>query len=545
MADQRPATVPDPRQVQASEVSPSERRRRAHEILSNQRSQLDRFEHELSERLRHLAEELTRDLASNQGQQFSAGQQAAEDAAIAPLRQQLAAREAELAAGRAELDEARTRTARLEQDAHIHEALLAEAHAAQEQRRVALADCQEQLADAQAQLQCARTRQEELRLELVNQHERLSAEREETKTQRRSIARELKAQHAARLAEFEQRKTELETLAASRHTQLEAQLAAANAEMSQCRQQLADMRKSLDDRSEELTQTLKTTNASKAETDELRASLQKTQAEAGRAADALSQAEMAGGNHHEQLVKLRNDCENLTRHLAAAESKLKEFSETERSSGKQEDLQRRFEMAVEELREMKTAHAQLEAKLAKTRGDSSGSGRDGNTGMDWAAQKQRLLALLEADDDDDDEAVAERNSVEGTIRITDQIVAQKDREIAELNHLLEEQSKSLGPVVANAAAMADVLGRDELIRQEREKLRQVQAEWREKIGKAEIDISMERAKIARDRADLEEKMRCYQREQASHAIEDPQADSQGKPVRGRWLARLGLKELGE
>ena len=431
----------------------------------------------------------------------------------------------------------------LEQHKADLQARLAEAQAGQEQRRTALAECQGQLADAHAQLAAAQRRHEE-------QRERVSAGQEETKAQRRRIAHEFKAQHAAHLAEIEQRKAELLALSAKRHTQLEDQLAAVNSELCQARQQMAEMRRSLDERSEALTCARQISDALKAETVALRESLQESQAEAGRAADAVHNAELAGGNHdeelaeqHAELAKLRNECERLGAQLADAEDKLKEASKSQRSTVKNEDLQRRFEMAVEELREMKTANAQLESKLAKSR--DGGSASVSSNGMDWAAQKQRLLASLEADDDDDEEAVVQRQTIEGTIRITDQIVAQKDLEIAELKRRLEEQSQSPALSAASRDAAAEALDHDELIRQEREKLQQVQAEWRERIGKAEIDISMERAKIARDRAELEEKMRCHQREQATRTPEDPQGNNQGKPVRGRWLARLGLKELGD
>jgi hypothetical protein len=161
--------------------------------------------------------------------------------------------------------------------------------------------------------------------------------------------------------------------------------------------------------------------------------------------------------------------------------------------------------------------------------------------MDWESQKKRWLASLEEDDRDDEEAVAERQTIEGTIQITDQIVGQKDREIAELKRQLEEQS---GGTSGGTAAMSELLDTDELIREEREKLRLVQDEWREKIGKAEIDISVERAKIARERMELEEKLRVYQNEQATRPSDGTPAAPE-KPARGRWLSRLGLKDLND
>ena len=144
-------------------------------------------------------------------------------------------------------------------------------------------------------------------------------------------------------------------------------------------------------------------------------------------------------------------------------------------------------MAVEDVRELKRTNAELEAKL-KSRGGAVAPVVSGG-GMDWEAQKQRMLASLEEDDRDDDEAIAERQSIESTIQITDRIVAQKDREIESLKQQLEELS---GGKAATATAVADLLDHDEIIRQERENLLAAQAEWREKIGKAEIDISMER-----------------------------------------------------
>jgi len=269
------------------------------------------------------------------------------------------------------------------------------------------------------------------------------------------------------------------------------------------------------------------------EASELREAHSHAQAESGR-----------GGDDQEELTTLRNERDSLAQKLAEAEARLREKADANAGdSGSKTDQQRRFEMAVEDLREMKRANAELEAKLAKLRSAGSPTISSGS-GMDWESQKRQLLASLEADDRDDEDAIAEHNTIEGTIQITDQIVAQKDKEIGELKRLLEEQSNSLGPMAVGAAAVVDLLDHDELIRQERDKLMQVQAEWREKIGRAEIDISVERAKIARDRAELEDKIRQYQMDQVTRAQNDEPSDPT-RPVRGRWLARLGLKDLDE
>ena len=64
----------------------------------------------------------------------------------------------------------------------------------------------------------------------------------------------------------------------------------------------------------------------------------------------------------------------------------------------------------------------------------------------------------------------------------------------------------------------------------------------EKLRAAEVEVSLERAKIARERAELEERLLSLQNDQAKHqAGVAPGADT-AKPARGKWLSRLGLKD---
>jgi hypothetical protein len=155
-------------------------------------------------------------------------------------------------------------------------------------------------------------------------------------------------------------------------------------------------------------------------------------------------------------------------------------------------------------------------------------------GLNWEAEKRRILAALEREDEGSgDDGI--RMEVEEVIRVTERALADKDRELAEMRQILDTQSSNLGQVAVGAAALGDLLDRDELISEEREHLKRLQQEWEEKLRQAEIDISLERAKIARQRAELEEKVRAY--EQHSQEAEPPE-----KKTRGRWLARLGLKD---
>ena len=80
-----------------------------------------------------------------------------------------------------------------------------------------------------------------------------------------------------------------------------------------------------------------------------------------------------------------------------------------------------------------------------------------------------------------------------------------------------------------------VLDGDEIIRRERENLAKLQDEWKEKLREAELEISVQRAKIAREQAELEDKLREFR------AFGSPatQSESVEKPKR-RWLAKLGI-----
>jgi chromosome segregation ATPase len=479
-----------------------ERRRRAHEVLSAQDAYLERLEQTLTEQLQHLAGEVAQSVERAQtvsGDRSESAAIAALQAQFDVLKQQFTALDAECEELRRLNEQAQLDRARSEQELRVRETLVKEAQSYGEQRRVELATLREQLADAQAQLTAARARQQALDQEIAVTREQFAAKEEDTKSQRRRIAREFKQQRAERLAEYAERKVELEALAQQRHAELEAQLAELQADLRGAERRHAD----------HLTAIENTPDA---------------------AADPTL------------VQELRDECDRLSRKLTAAEAKLNDTN----AGGNQDprtrdDLQRRFEMAVEDVREQKRTIAELENKL-KSRGASGGSVSPSGGGLNWEAQKERLLASLEADGDEDEEAAEERTSIEGTIRITDQIVAQKDREINDLKQRIDLHGA--GADASHSAAVAELLDRDEVIRQEREKLTQLQVEWRQKIGEAEIEISVQRAKLARDRAELEDKVRQYQHEQDNRSYSEDTSET-SKPTRGKWLARLGLKDLDE
>lgn len=270
--------------------------------------------------------------------------------------------------------------------------------------------------------------------------------------------------------------------------------------------------------------------------------------------DAANQQVSRQSEMAQQIEHLQSERDALTQLLTEAEHQLSADSgatgDTGTSAEQMEDLQRRYEMAMEDIRELKTKNADLDKRLAAARAAKSSSAGDSiGGGMDWESQKRRMLAQLESEyDEGNEEDKAARLEIESVIDITDAVAAEKDREIQELKQLLDEQSSNLGSVAVGAAAFGEMMDKDEVIRQERERLQLLQAEWEEKLRQAEIDLSVQRAKIARERNELDEKQRQIEQQKTDQVSIEPDGNASSKskkPQKGRWLSRLGLKENEE
>ena len=159
--------------------------------------------------------------------------------------------------------------------------------------------------------------------------------------------------------------------------------------------------------------------------------------------------------------------------------------------------------------------------------------------LSWEAEKERIMAALESEDNGSQTTVR-RTEIEEVIRVTEDALAEKDREIEEMKQVLDSQASNIGQVAVGAVALGEILDKDALIREERENLKRLQQQWEEKLRRAEIEISLERAKLARGKAELEEKLHTYEHHrQTAEAQSSPPG---AKPARGRWLARLGIKD---
>jgi chromosome segregation ATPase len=200
------------------------------------------------------------------------------------------------------------------------------------------------------------------------------------------------------------------------------------------------------------------------------------------------------------------------------------------------DLQRRFEMAVEDVRELKTKNAELEARLASKKASAHADGG----GSDWESMKQRLLASLEEATDDEEDPIPEKEriAISDTIAMTDAVVADKDREIEQLKAQMTELA-SRTPLVEIDPQQQEVdrlLDADEVIAEHRKRIAQLEREIEDKLRAAELELSVERARMARQKVELEEqRVELESRRPAAPTNSQPAAQP-----RRRWLSKLGI-----
>ena len=160
------------------------------------------------------------------------------------------------------------------------------------------------------------------------------------------------------------------------------------------------------------------------------------------------------------------------------------------------DLQRRFEMAVEDVRELKTKNAKLESQLASA-GTHPATPQHDAGGMDWESQKRRLLASLEDGANREEDAASQqaRATIEGTIEITDAVVAEKDRQLAQLTAELDAlRNNPTEPNEVRDQKVIDLIDADEIIAEHRKRSQQMERETEDKLRAAELELSVERAK---------------------------------------------------
>ncbi|MEX2091558.1 MAG: hypothetical protein WD971_02720, partial [Pirellulales bacterium] len=234
-----------------------------------------------------------------------------------------------------------------------------------------------------------------------------------------------------------------------------------------------------------------------------------------------------------ELVHLRAERDALAERITELEQK---STAPEDSDAAQEraDLQRRFELAVEDVRDLKKRNAQLEVQRAAS---PKSAVPESSAGLgSWEATKKQMLADLEGEGGDvDDDRQQERATIENTIRITDDALSHKDREIAELKSRLAE---GVSTAQDEDAAVHLLVDADEVIAKHRVRIAQLEKETQDKLRAAELELSVERARITRDTAHLTELKAEIDAQRASGETHSGPGGAQ-HPKR-RWLTKLGL-----
>ncbi|MEM9826835.1 MAG: hypothetical protein AAF958_09615 [Planctomycetota bacterium] len=197
--------------------------------------------------------------------------------------------------------------------------------------------------------------------------------------------------------------------------------------------------------------------------------------------------------------------------------------------------------------------------------------------LTWEERKQLILQQLEQDTYDADQflttlrdsgqvEVAEGASPEATlddwVRAMQHVTAQRDelhREVAQLRQTLDERASAdaqaamegggvtgtpempFGDVAVGAAALAGMLDASELVQEEQQRLRDLQNEWEAKFRKLEVETSLERAKLSRERQQLVKRLSELEDELAQSKRSNRVDEETGRSAR-RWLAKLGLED---
>jgi len=528
----------------------AEKRRAAAEFSTAQREGLEDLEARIEAELNRVAASLSKERSESERadaarQSIAQETQSLEEksAELAQREESLAARITEIDARQAELDARQAEIDRQQQERDESE----------RQQQTALEQARYHLDQQSAEIAQHTTEVERREAELTAREEALRAAQQEFDNQHAEAAATESAASAASAeqvttltAELEAARGELESVRAENEA-ARAELARRDEQSVSGDSDVERVRLEVEEKSQLLA-------AAEARIDKLvseNAALQdcvneaadRLQGDAPDAAEltALTEQRDAAVERSETLAEqvrdLEQRCEEVERQKAAP---------SEEGSEELEDLRRRHEMAMDDLRELKQRNAELESRATKP---SPAADSGGDAGLDWEAQKQRLLAQLDEIDEQDEtpEERADRLKIEEIIRKTDAAVASKEKELADLRQLLEEQSNNLGEMAVGAAALGQLFDTDEIVKQERERLAQIQAEWEAKLREAEIEVSVERAKIARERAQLDERQQkleqLHAREQAKGEAADEPKSKGGS--RGRWLSRLGLKDQEE
>ena len=205
---------------------------------------------------------------------------------------------------------------------------------------------------------------------------------------------------------------------------------------------------------------------------------------------------------------------------------------------------------------------QNESLASRVAGDSVRQtvGNDAAEPMSWEERKEAILRQMENDDFDSESFIRDLQQRTDSAEEADPVVlldevwsmseklretceSQKE-ELSQLRRMMSERDASPvqndATLARGAAAIAQMIDSDDLIAEERGRLEQLQKDWEEKFRKIEVETSLERAKLSRERQELAERLAEVETELAQTQRQNAVDDQAGGSSR-RWLAKLGLE----
>ena len=256
--------------------------------------------------------------------------------------------------------------------------------------------------------------------------------------------------------------------------------------------------------------------------------------------------------------------------LAEAERRLAEATEENL------ELRSRLDQTQADLQELRHQNEDLASRVANSQVRASIATSDSGAAdaLSWEERKALILrqmeeesfdadAFVEAIRSDEDAPADEGHGVAGPQSLDpiesvrelfeklerhESELQRRDQEIGELRCMLEQRSDSHdggGGVTFGAAAIAEMIDSDELVREEREKLQKLQQEWEEKFRKGEVAASLERAKLSRERQELATKKMELEDQLEQLRRVNQELETGDRPPSRRWLAALGIRDSDE
>lgn len=565
-------------------------RERAQSSLEKQRERMREIESQFPEKLQDVAEQLVGELLEESGgenrDELDQAQEqldrerseweeklASTDADISARMDELATKLADLAQRESDVESRESEIATEREQLEASQAELAEDRAALDTEVAAagqetetrVGHLEQQLAEQGQQLADANEQRERLQEERQNLVDELQEERDNFANERNTWQEN--SDHNQ--AELHQRIAELESQLAESAEAHQQQLAEANSKLqaheaaieadggrvaeferesaawAEERAQLIAERNQMASTLEAVSQELAATRESQETLDELQSKfdLALSDVQQLRQQNAELEQELARRPEQQQdesaeLVALREERDALQNEVRELESRSLTAG-GESNDQEMADLQRRFEMAVDDVRQLRTEKEELEKKLAQQ--PQSAAASSGGEEK-WEDLKRKLLMSLEDETGEISEPrQEERASIEHTIRITDDVVASKDREILDLKQQIEASEVATTQETADQESHEEAADCDEYIQQQRQKLAEMESTLTEKLRKTEMELSLERAKIAREQSELAD----WRIELESLRDSLPQKGEGGNTNgssggKGRWFSKLGL-----